>query len=112
VADSHELVHGRSGHVVGDDEGSGDLVDEAVVGFLLVLVHGVDGFGGIGLTVACGALLIHRYERAFSLYYLMVRDLFCKKGSPTEKNIWAPPARGFEGKEEMRDALPSWEVHT
>ena len=30
----------RTSHVVGDDEGSGDLEDEAVVGFLFVFVHG------------------------------------------------------------------------
>lgn len=42
VADANELVHRRAGHVVGDDEGAGHLEDEAVVRFLLVLLHGCD----------------------------------------------------------------------
>ena len=39
VADAHELVHGGSAHVVGHDQRSGDLEDEAIVRFLLVLSH-------------------------------------------------------------------------
>mmetsp|Transcript_1421 Transcript_1421/g.2992 ORF Transcript_1421/g.2992 Transcript_1421/m.2992 type:complete len:648 (+) Transcript_1421:52-1995(+) len=44
VADADEFVHCGAGHVVGDDEGSGDLEDEAVVGFLFVFVHGEGWF--------------------------------------------------------------------
>ena len=36
VADTNKLVHGRTGHAIGDDQRSGDLEDEAVIGLLLV----------------------------------------------------------------------------
>ena len=41
MADAYQFVHGGSGHVIGHDEWAGYLEDEAVVGFLgIVVVRG------------------------------------------------------------------------